>query len=96
MERTSPVEAVQFSAQRVHIEADGTRWVPIVIGRAREDGMWEAWIEFRADDGRPPRITDRETTQPNRRAVKYWTGGLEPVYFEGAFERARHLPSLQS
>jgi hypothetical protein len=33
--------------------------------------------------------TDQETSQPNRAAVEYWATGLEAVYFEGAFERAR-------
>ena len=33
--------------------------------------------------------TGRETTQPDRRALEYWASGLEPLYFEGAFERAR-------
>jgi hypothetical protein len=34
--------------------------------------------------------TDRETSQPNREALEYWSTGLEPVYIEGAFQRA-HL-----
>ena len=50
--------------------------------------MWEAWIEFHPEQGGPIRATDRESTQPNRTAVEYWMSGLEPVYFEGAFERA--------
>jgi hypothetical protein len=50
--------------------------------------MWEAWIEFHPEDGGPVRATDRESTQPNRTAVEYWMSGLEPVYYEGAFERA--------
>jgi hypothetical protein len=29
-----------------------------------------------------------ETTQPNREALAYWASGLEPVYLEGALERA--------
>jgi hypothetical protein len=32
--------------------------------------------------------TGQETSQPNRDAVAYWAGGLEPIYFEGAFTRA--------
>src|SRR5205814_6429032 len=46
--------------------------------------------EFVAADGRGPVLrTDRETTQPNRAAIAYWASGLEPVYLEGAFDRAR-------
>jgi hypothetical protein len=29
-----------------------------------------------------------ETTQPNREALTYWASGIEPVYLEGALERA--------
>jgi hypothetical protein len=77
----------------VSIEANGTIYVPRVYANQRSDGIWEAWIEFHPIDGGPPRLTDRETTQPNRTAVEYWTSGLEPVYFEGAFERAVELPT---
>ena len=38
--------------------------------------------------GRPLR-TGQETSQPNRWALDYWAGGLEPVYLEGALTRAR-------
>ena len=80
--------AVHFLPESVQIEADGERFVPHVLASERADGMWEAWIEFRPMDGGSPRVTDRESTQPNRAAVEYWASGLEPVYFEGAFERA--------
>lgn len=74
--------------QDISIEADGTYWVPLIYGSERADGMWEAWIEFRPLDDRGIRVTDRETTQPNRKTVEYWATGLEQVYFEGAFARA--------
>ena len=32
--------------------------------------------------------TDRETTQSTLEGVAYWATGLEPIYFEGAFDRA--------
>src|SRR5438552_1522618 len=35
-----------------------------------------------------PRRTAVETTQPNLEARRYWASGLEPVYLEGALERA--------
>ena len=79
--------------QHVSVAADDTRWVPLIYGTERADGLWEAWIEFRAVDDRPLRVTDRETTQPNREAVEYWSTGLEPIYFEGAFARAVALPA---
>jgi hypothetical protein len=71
----------------ISIEENGTIWVPSIHGRQRPDGTWEGWIEFRTANGRT-RTTDRETTQPNREALEYWVGGLEPVYYEGAFGRA--------
>ena len=33
-------------------------------------------------------MTDRETTQPNLRALEYWATGLTPAYLEGALDRA--------
>jgi hypothetical protein len=79
--------------QQISIAADGTSWIPMIYGVERADGTWEAWIEFRALDERPTRVTDRETTQPNRHAVEYWSTGLEPIYFEGAFSRAVSVPA---
>jgi hypothetical protein len=34
------------------------------------------------------RRTRRETTQPSQKALTYWARGIEPVYLEGALERA--------
>jgi hypothetical protein len=89
VEKTSQPATVRFLPDRVQIDAEGTRWNPCIVGRERSTGLWEAWLEFRPEDGRPRRVTDRETTQPNHNALEYWAGGLEPVYFEGAFRRAR-------
>jgi hypothetical protein len=48
------------------------------------------WLEFDpADSTKPILTTDQETSQPNRTAIEYWSTGLEAVYFEGAFGRAR-------
>jgi hypothetical protein len=70
---------------------DGTLYAVLACGERRDDGMWEGWIEFQPIDpaGLPVR-TGRETTQPNRDALVYWASGLEPIYFEGAFSRARY------
>lgn len=66
-----------------------TLYSPRVFGEDRGDGTWEGWIEFEPLGPLSPVLTTpRETTQPNRDALLYWATGLEPVYFEGALERA--------
>ena len=81
----------------VTVTADaGGRYRARVYGERRRDGTWSGWIEFvPADGGRAPTLrTGQETSQPDRKAVDYWAGGLEPVYLEGALSRAR--PSTRS
>jgi hypothetical protein len=69
---------------------DGTVYRAWIMGEERDDGTWEGWLEFHpAAPDRPVLRTDQETSQPNREALVYWSGGLEPIYLEGAFERAR-------
>ena len=58
-----------------------------IEGEQRKDGTWGGRVAF--VDGRTTRRTDQETSQPDRRALEYWATGLEAVYLEGAFERAR-------
>jgi len=68
---------------------DDTTYTVRSYGEERADGTWTGWIEFQPDDlNKPTLLTGQETSQPNRVAVEYWATGLEPVYFEGAFERA--------
>ena len=69
---------------------DGTQYEAQVLGERRDDGTWAGWLEFYAqnDSGRVL-ATGQETSQPDRRALDYWAGGLEPIYLEGALERAR-------
>jgi hypothetical protein len=64
-----------------------------VYGAARDDGLWVGWLEFVSggETGEDVLVTGRETTQPTRPALVYWAFGIEPVYVEGAFERARRL-----
>lgn len=70
--------------------ADDTTYFVRSYGEERGDGTWIGWLEFHpADLTKPVLLTEQETSQPNRAAVEYWATGLEPVYFEGAFERAR-------
>ena len=78
----------EYSVQVVG--GDGTTYDVRSYGAERDDGTWTGWIEFHPTDAsRPVLKTDQETSQPNRTAVEYWSTGLEPVYFEGAFERAQ-------
>jgi hypothetical protein len=58
-----------------------------VFGVQRRDGIWEGWLDFEPDTGELKR-TPVETTQATRRALEFWATGLEPVYLEGAFQRA--------
>ena len=75
---------------------DGLQYRACVYGEQRRDGTWGGWIEFVPAQGgatsRPLR-TGQETSQPDRKAVEYWAGGLEPVYLEGALRRARDATS---
>jgi hypothetical protein len=80
-------ELIHRHSKRV-TAADGTEYIALVMGAPRRDGTWEGWIEFAPIDGGRPRRTEQETSQPGRRALEYWAGGLEPIYLEGAFERA--------
>jgi len=69
---------------------EGKTYVPRTYAEQQPDGTWFGWLEFRPLDDRLPTLrTERETTQPTLETVAYWASGLEPVYFEGAFERAR-------
>jgi hypothetical protein len=72
------------------IAPDGNAYNVLSYGEERADGTWTGWIEFEPTDPTLPSLrTGQETSQPNLTAVEYWATGLEPVYFEGAFERAQ-------
>ncbi|MFN2408109.1 MAG: hypothetical protein ABR594_18845 [Pyrinomonadaceae bacterium] len=72
------------------IASDGTTYDVRSYGEERGDGTWTGWLEFQpADATLPVLATDQETSQPNRQSIDYWATGLEPTYFEGAFERAQ-------
>jgi hypothetical protein len=72
------------------IAADGTVYTVRSYGEERADGTWTGWLQFDPiDAAQPTLMTGQETSQPNRTAVEYWATGLEPVYFQGAFERAQ-------
>ena len=61
------------------------------LGRQRtEDSLWEGWIEFIPVDDPTQRIScGRETTQPKRTDLEYWSQGLSRVYLQGALLRAQ-------
>lgn len=80
-------EMIQQYVEKIE-SPSGTSYDVFAYGQPRSDGNWEGWIEFHSAGGRVLR-TARETTQPNRAALAYWASGLEPLYFEGAFARAR-------
>ena len=74
----------------VLVDPDGTHYHVRSYGDERVDGTWIGWIEFHPEDLSEPVLkTDQETSQPNQMDLEYWATGLEPVYFEGAFQRAR-------
>jgi hypothetical protein len=57
-------------------------------GRAPGLSTWEGWFVFFPIGGGEPLPTDRETTQSKLEHVRYWAGGIEPLYLEGALDRA--------
>src|SRR4051812_48077801 len=67
---------------------DGRAYAARAVGRERERGTWEGWIELEAVDGSAVYRTPRETTQPNRADLVYWATGVSPIYLEGALKRA--------
>ena len=67
-----------------------TTYIVRICGEERLDGTWVGWLEFHsADAKKTAMLTEQETSQPNRTALEYWADGLEPVYIEGAFARAK-------
>jgi hypothetical protein len=78
----------EYSSQVIGPE--GTAYDVRSYGEERADGTWIGWLEFRPTDlSKAVLTTGQETSQPNRTSVEYWATGLEPVYFEGAFGRAK-------
>ena len=74
--------------------ADGAKYEARIYGTMRRDGTWAGWLEFHPV-GHSRRVlqTGQETSQPNRAALEYWAGGLEPLYLEGALARAQRRTS---
>jgi hypothetical protein len=70
--------------------ADGRQYRAQACGRERDNGQWEAWLEFEDMETGEVFRSQRETTQPNRTDAAYWATGLTPVYLDGALDRILH------
>ena len=82
-------ETIQQYTPQFH-DVNGIAYQVVAYGDATAGGTWEGWLEFHpVDKTKAVLRTERETTQPDRAALEYWASGLEPLYFEGAFARAR-------
>jgi hypothetical protein len=70
---------------------DGTTYDRALI-YAEPNGRttWAGFVEFIEAKGDRAVRTGHETTQSNIEGVAYWGTGLEPVYLEGALDRALH------
>jgi hypothetical protein len=90
---THRAHTVHFVQQYSGILVDpyGRRYVARVYGACRPDDLWDGWFVFFPLDGGRTLATDRETTQSNLAAVRYWASGITTVYLDGALERARAL-----
>ena len=67
---------------------ENVRYHAHACGSEMPDGMWHGWLEFVPLDGAAAIRSGRETTQPNRTDLMYWSTGLTLVYLEGALQRA--------
>ena len=72
--------------------SDGRQYRAQACGRERDNGQWEAWLEFEDVTSGEILRSQRETTQPNQTDAAYWATGLTPVYLEGALDRILHPP----
>ena len=82
---------IRFDTPVTH--RDGRQYRAQACGRERENGQWEAWLEFENVTSGERLRSQRETTQPNHTDAVYWATGLTPVYLEGALDRILHSPA---
>lgn len=75
---------IQFDTAVSH---DGRLYRAHACGRERDNGQWEAWLEFEDLTSGEVLRSQRETTQPNETDAAYWATGLTPVYLQGALDR---------
>src|SRR5688500_5732915 len=74
---------------------DGRQYRAQACGRERENGQWEAWLEFEDINTGEVLRSQRETTQPNQKDAAYWATGLTPVYLQGSLDRILHPPVIR-
>ena len=74
---------------------DGRQYRVHACGRERDNGQWEAWLEFEDLETGEIARSQRETTQPNHKDAVYWATGLTPVYLEGALDRILNPPRVR-
>ncbi len=79
---------IRFDTPVTH--RDGSQYRAQACGRERDNGQWEAWLEFEDVETGEVLRSQRETTQPNQKDTVYWATGLTPVYLEGALDRILH------
>lgn len=84
---------IRFDTPVTH--RDGRRYRAQACGRERENGHWEAWLEFEDIETGEILRSQRETTQPNKTDAAYWATGLTLVYLEGSLDRILHPPVLR-
>jgi hypothetical protein len=85
---------IRFDAPVTH--RDGRQYTAQACGREHDNGLWEAWLEFKDVKTGEVLRSQRETTQPNRTDAVYWATGLTTVYLEGALERILHPPRVRT
>jgi len=82
------VELIEEFRPAVIGAEDGRRFVARVYSAPQPRGvLWDAWLVFFPEDGGPPVVGDRETEQ-RPQDIRHWASGLEPIYLDGALERA--------
>jgi len=84
---------IRFDTPVTH--GDGRQYRAQACGRERDNGQWEAWLEFEDLETGEILRSQRETTQPNEKDSVYWATGLTPVYLEGALDRILHPPRIR-
>jgi hypothetical protein len=84
---------IRFDTPVTH--RDGRQYRAQACGRERDNGQWEAWLEFQDVETGEVFRSQRETTQPDQKDTVYWATGLTPVYLEGALDRILNLPKMR-
>ena len=71
--------------------SDSSEYTITVHGRLRDDGRWEALLEFAPVSGTGRLVvTPVQTTQSSVRQIIHWSGGLSRAHFEDSLGTALH------